>query len=309
MSNRNSKVLLPALLAGLLLPLAAHAADPEGTVSGRGLSTIEKPADTMRMQVQLDVQGATLKDALDKLKTKRDQIKAGLLKAGAQDKTITFSDAVVQNANSPMDRQAAMERAMRERMGAGGAASPAATQSAKSVTVICIIKADWALSADSPEAVMVQANDIEGKVKAAKLLDAPKSAAAAEAAEEAALMAAANDSGPSPTEPAFYFIARITDAEYAKATADAFAKAKDSAANLAKAAGSQLGALRTLAGQINADSEDAMTQGDSENAYYYRQQMMERNAGIDSKEAFSAQPGKVSIPVLVEVAFALKQGG
>src|SRR4051812_39754697 len=120
MTRRFSQVLAPMLLAALVLPVAANAADIANTVTGTGMATIEKPADTLRLQVVLQVEAPTLKDALAKLKTRREQVKAGLVKAGAVEKSIELGDPSVSDPNSSNDRSAMIQRAMRERMGGRG---------------------------------------------------------------------------------------------------------------------------------------------------------------------------------------------
>jgi uncharacterized protein YggE len=301
---RKPFLLVPVLLACLAMPLPVRAADPDSVVSGTATASIDKPADTMRLQVQIEIEGTSLKDALDKLKSRADDIKAGLIKIGATEQSFSAAGISASDGDSPTDRRAALEGAMRDRMNAGR--GPAASAPAAHYTASCVIKANWALKVDSPQAMILAAAEIKSKIKASKLLEAPKSAAQSEADEEAT-MAAAADSGQSPNTPVYIFVATVTDAESAKAMADAFAKAKASAANLAKAAGAELGALKSIQGQMSSDPEESYAMQEYMGSQSYRQMMMQsRGYGGDAREAISAQPGKVSMQVVVQASFAIK---
>src|SRR5262249_34562218 len=119
--------ILPLLLMVASLPLAAVAADGESTVTASVMGTVEKPADAMRLQVEMHVQAPTLKDALEKLKERKAQVKEGLVKLGADEKSFEPGDVSVSDPNGG-DQRSAMERMMRERMAgrAGAGAAPAA---------------------------------------------------------------------------------------------------------------------------------------------------------------------------------------
>jgi uncharacterized protein YggE len=303
MLHRSCRYAVPTLFVALLLPLAARGAEPESVVTSAGMSSVEKIADTMRMQIQIQIEGASLKEALSKLSARRDEVKAGLIKLGAVEKTFSAADISVSDGNSPTDRRSAMERALRDRaLNRGGAAS----QPAPKITAMCMIKAEWTLKTDTPEAMMLAAQEIRDKVKASKLLESQLSPAAAEAAEEAAAMMDRGDGGAG-SDPIYLFVASVTDAEQAKAMSEAFAKAREAAGRLAKAAGAELGTLRSLEGQSTYDPEEAYAMQEYAGSAYYRQMMMQtRGMGGDAREAISSKPGKVSLQVAVHASFTLK---
>ena len=83
----NRRLLAPALLAAALLPQAARAADAESSVTGQGDATIKKGAEAIRLTVALQVEGSSVHDAVAKLKTRREAVKAALVKLGAADAT------------------------------------------------------------------------------------------------------------------------------------------------------------------------------------------------------------------------------
>jgi hypothetical protein len=292
-------------MACLLAPLSVRAADGESTVTGMGMSSIEKQADTLRMQMDLQVEGPTLKDALEKLKARREAIKSGLAKLGATESSFVAADTRTVEAEGGNNR-AAMERMIRERMaGRGGAGAAGAP---KTVSVSCNIKMDWPLKGGTAEELLMAAGTIREQIKSSKLLETPKSPAQEEAAAEAAAEASFSDE-PAANEPMFMFVAKVTEAEQAKATAEAFTKARESAGRLAKAAGSELGVLRSLSGQGTSDSSDYQNYyggGNASMRYYYQQMMVQRAQGGDNSEVFAMQPGKVTQSIMVQAEFALK---
>ena len=81
----NRRLLAPALLAAALLPQAARAAEAESSVTGQGDATIKKGAEAIRLTVALQVEGSSVHDAVAKLKTRREAVKAALVKLSAAD--------------------------------------------------------------------------------------------------------------------------------------------------------------------------------------------------------------------------------
>jgi uncharacterized protein YggE len=113
-----------------------------------------------------------------------------------------------------------------------------------------------------------------------------------------------------PGQPAFLFVSRISEAERDKALAEAFEKAKQQATRLAKAAGAQLGALKSLAGNaaMGGGDYDVYQYGrDNSPSHQMMQAMRNRQSSGEEEtvEAIGAEPGPVSINVSVTAAFDL----
>ena len=296
--------LAAALIAGARLAAAADA--PEATVSSMGVATVEKQPQFLRMNCDLQVEGPNLKDALARLKARREQLRTSLARLGAVEATIDLGEPKVVDANSG-DRRDAMARMMRQRMASTKPAAGAAP--AKTVTVYASIKCDWPLKGETTEESLIASTELQDKIKDAKLFDAPKSPARQEEEEEGAVDQS-NDQGPRPGEPVFVYVAKISPAEEARAAADAFAKSKDAASRLAKAAGAALGTLKSLTSQSNDTGgfgdEDPYNRYNSYMQRYLMQMARQTPDASGDTESLSAQPGKIVHQVAVSTTFAIK---
>jgi hypothetical protein len=109
-----------------------------------------------------------------------------------------------------------------------------------------------------------------------------------------------------PGEPAFLYVHRISQQEHHKAMAEAFANAHQRAEWLAKAAGAQLGDVRTLSAWSSSNPGEAQ-----ENMYAAIFAQMSgggQRSGNDVvvAEATSPQPGPVSSHLTITGAFDMK---
>jgi len=285
-------------------------------VSGSGAATIERQAETLRMNVELLAKGKDLKDALAKLAERRQAAEEQLKKLGADAKSIKFGEPHISAGQN--NQQAQMQMMMRQRMtqkqrgGRGGAAKPAVTPP---VTVALPLVAGWPLKAESPEQLLLASHALEEKIKGADLAGrtaaeelSPEEAELAEEAEEDDSMVYMNgQQGPKPGEPRFVYVSQISAADRDKAYAEAFERAKASADRLAKAASAELGALQHLSGggdaSVDSDSFDEW------NGYEYqmfRRMQRTTSATDDELEAVGPRPGALKFQVNVMASFALK---
>jgi uncharacterized protein YggE len=280
-------------------------------VTGNGAATIKKAPNLMRMQIQISAEGKSLKEALSKLSQRKEAVRKKLAGMGAADQAITFEDVNTVAA----DPQQAMERMMRQRMGMRGggggggrgpSTGPAGAGAAASVKVVVTLKAEWPLAAKAPEEILVASQDLQDKVKAADLAEMKTaSLEEQERLEEQAGNDFNQEGGPAPGEPVFFFVAKISDDERTKAMAEAFAKAKAQAQELAKAAGAELGGLKQLTGSAAADVDP--------NQYRYMQYAQYAGAynygqgnNADTNEAVGMQAGSVTMRVAVSASFGIK---
>src|SRR3982750_675491 len=100
------------------------------TITGVGVATIERPANLLRMQVDLTAEGTDAKDAVTKLRAAEAAARKKLAGLGAAEKAIPPSPVRdVAGAKNP--RQAQMELIVRQQRGmaAGGAKKPATAPS------------------------------------------------------------------------------------------------------------------------------------------------------------------------------------
>lgn len=290
-------------------------------VAGSGAATARKKPTTLRMHVQLMAKGETLEAALAKLHQRRQAAKAQIETLGADAKSVTVGDPTLSAAE--MQTRAQMERMIRERMAATGR-KPAGLKLPRTVTVTALLKAEWPLSGDEPEKLLVAAHKLQEKIKAADLAGA-KEATQLSPEEEELAEEMAQSSGHfgeeeevEPGTPQFLFVAKISEAERREVLAKAFQRAKDQAAQLAEAAGAELGPLVMLSGDPGAGGPDSS--GWAYNPYddYGRRNYMRRlmamqaaqqedEEGAQVLEAVGPEPGMLSYGVQVNAVFGLKK--
>jgi hypothetical protein len=319
MNSSMARVFLPAFAIGGLLACTAFAQNqpsPSPCISASGVATLKKDPQLVRLQMDLVAQGKDLKEALAKLKERREAATKKLSELGAKADSIRFEDFHAVPAQTDQQQRMRMQRMVQARM---RGEKPSAKEAAKKdpVKVSVTLKAEWPLKAGSPEDRLVATSELEDQVREADLAgqkEAEKlSAEEKEEAEEGELEAPTyygGEEGPKPGDPVFIYVATVTDEEKAKLLADAFAKAKENATRLAQAAGAQLGALQFLNGGENAAYSDYETYAGYGGQYrQYAYQLMQRIRGAQSEEdveAVGMQPGQVSTKMHVSASFAIK---
>lgn len=287
----------------------------EGIVTGNGVAVIKRQPEVMRMQVELSAKGKTAEEALAKLKARREAAEKKLLELGAEKKSIVRGEPRIVAANT--DRQRQMEMMVAERMRASGK-KPAKKTETEPVNISASLSIEWPLNGKTGEELMIATHGLTEKVRAADLAGTKKSATTSaeeeEAAEEAAALADRYNGSnqPSPGEPRFVFLARITPEEESKAMADAFAKAKAQALQLSHAAGAELGPLKSVRGDATPgnSADDYLGMGMDNSEYYYRYMQMQQrvmNMSDDGpQEAANLEPTSVMHAVRISATFALR---
>ncbi len=245
--------------------MAAMQAAEQHAISAVGSSTVQRNPTQLRLYVELSAKGKTLKEALEKMKERQEAARIQLETFKADKKSIAFSaPAVLSTGESGRKRQ--FEMMVLAQMRNRGRKVPKGLQAAQSVTVTSMLTAQWPIETQSHEKVLLMAQDIEEKVKAADLAgskETEKLSPEEEELEEEAAQAAnqsGNDEGQQPRQPQFLFIAVLSEQDRRKAMADAAVKARQQAAELAAAAGVELGPLVGLSGgcsgQVNVADDN-----------------------------------------------------
>lgn len=293
--------------AAAALALLCHGtlAAPEGAVTGTGRSVISRQPEILRLQMVVTAEGKDITAATQKLKDVKASLSKKLSELGAAEKSIQFGPTQVGAGEDP--RQQYMQRmVMRNRPGAKAPEKP------KTVSVSATLKAEWPLKAAGADELVVMGYTLQEKISASGL--AKKEAKQLtpeeqEALEEAQAMAAANGGGATPGEPTFRYVSKVSEAEEAKAMADAFSQAKSDAAKIAKATGSELGSLIHVAS--STDTPNAS--GDDDAMAFQRMMVMRQMTGesgapgsTPTDEATSAQPGPVELRVTITASFSIK---
>jgi uncharacterized protein YggE len=306
------------ILLNSVLPLAANGvaqaqlpgAAGAASVTGSGTTVLTRSPKTLRLRIDLSGSAKSTKDALAKLKSIGDAATAKLTELGAEKETVKLSPPRIADASNDQRRQ--MEMMVRQRMRAGGKKPKA--QPEPPVVVSASLTAEWKLAGKDAAALLIEGHDLEESVKAADLAGSKhKSEEASEEEQEMADEMAdqfgmQNDGQPKPGQPLFVYVAKVDEAERAKALSSAFAKARAEAEQLAAAAGVQIGPLRGL--QSQAAPSDIENYGYSRYngmRQYLMSQMSAAGEGQDALpvEAVGTHPGEVKMTFAVYASFDL----
>jgi uncharacterized protein YggE len=303
-------------------PVQAQFAGQEaGVVAGNGVVQISRQPETMRVTIAIQGKGATLKDALAAVKKQTDSAKKQLTTLGADKDSIKVESPKITAQQN--DQQQQMQMMMMQRMNKPGKGNKkAAAKPPEPVLVSAALTAEWKLEAKAPEELLIAVHALQEKIKGADLAGmkeaeklSPEQEEMLEEMEAAqSFNRYSSNEGPKPGEPLFMFVSRISEAERDKAVGEAFQKAKAKAAKLAKAAGAELGALKSLSATSTSGNNNENYQY---NSYAYRaMQMAVRRGQIDddedglpdASEALGVEPGPVKFNVTVMASFDLNRG-
>lgn len=316
--------LTPLLALALLLSGGAAAraqfGQADGTISGAGTVTISRQPERMRVQVVLQGKGGTTKEALAAVKKRGDAAQKQLVGFGAEKDSIKVENPRIMTLqNDPRQQQRMQMMMMRRMQQQPGGKKEAKKKVAEPVMVSAMLTAEIKLDAKGPDDLLLASHALQEQIKEADLggaKDAEKLSPEQEELleeQEAEMMNLSNDNEPKPGEPVFLFVSKISEAERDKALAEAFQKAKAQAKQLAKAAGIELGNLKTLYA-TNASAGGYDRYGSYNYNYNRIMQMAQRSQSgedledPDSTTAFAAEAGPVKLSITVTAAFEAKSG-
>jgi hypothetical protein len=295
--------------------MAQLAESTPGSVTGNGVVTIEQKPTKLRLIIQISTKGKSLKEALGKMKDRRDAAALQLNQLGAIKESVRSTDPVVSPGKTPQQMQ--MERYMLQQARAQGRKTKA-NAAPPSVTVDSMLTAEWNLKASSHDELLLFAKDLQDKVTAADLAGRkdlePKTAEEKELAEE--LSSAAEEYGgydgneQKPGEPQFVYLAVISEKQKADALKAAFAKAKTQAETLAAAAGVVLGSLDQLHGTVGSSPANNYESMGYPGNFRYQMAIAQQMSGETNEqenEASAPQPGPVKFQISVMANFQLKK--
>jgi uncharacterized protein YggE len=285
-----------------------------GTVSGVGTVSVKRRPEFLRVKLEVFAAGKTIKEAIANLKDRREAIRGQLATLAAVKDSIVFGEPQVNS--SVLEARQRMEMMIRNRMGKPAKKEPKKGATAPTV-VSASLTAEWSLKGQDTEALLIEVARIREAITAADLSgrkDLDKLGSDDEELKEEMeglqTDGATDEQGrPQAGAPAFLLVSKVTAQEQAKALAEAFQKARARAHQTAKAAGAELGALRQLDSQFRS-SPEAETAEDPAQAYYRVVQAGRTDLPPEPDappEAQGAQPGAVTLRVIVTASFALKE--
>jgi uncharacterized protein YggE len=284
-----------------------------GVVQGSGNHVVKRMPDTVRVYLQVSAKGKTLEEALGNLKKRTDAIREQVPKLGGKADTVKFSPPDKTDSSQQQQMIETLRRQMGNERVPKGLATPT------SVTVNSMLTADWPLTADSAEKLLMEADKLQKKIVDAdlagvKAAEKEMSAEEREMAEEMQTMVrdrfGGNDNMPKPGTPNLSYVARLSEADRDAAMAEAFKKARASAERLAKAAGIRLGSLAHVTGMSNNSQSNTRAmimqayrqQYNPYQSYDYSESMADSTEHPD--ESSSNSPGEVSFNFNVSVGYA-----
>jgi uncharacterized protein YggE len=308
--------ILSLVLAGIIPPsVQAQSAYP-GTVTAHGMAEIKRQPEFLRVQIDLLAKGKTLKEALAKLKERKQLAQKSLEILGVAAKDVEFGEPGI-NADKN-ERQRRMAMMMMQQARIQGKKPPQKAKEPPPVVVYVQLTAELPLRASASEELLMAAHAIEEQIKNADLggtKDLKQASPQDEELEQemAEEMMGMEDGEPKKGVPVFLYVSKISEEEQGRALAQAFKKAQRQAGELAKAAGATLGAIRDI--NENETSWGSTEQEGMDNSYVYRMgQMMSqmrggRGEGDDVRhgEAVGFKPGKVTYRIMVSASFELKK--
>lgn len=189
------------------------------------------------MRVEIPGEDKEFTGAVAQLKQHKEAAQARLKELGADAGSIRFSPAGIDSAAGGSAAQ--MQRMVMMRM--QKKLDPKQLSPLPKI-ITTTLTADFPLSATDPEAILLQAHELQEKIKSADLADSDKGDTLS--AEESELMeemeGMIDDYGmpesSKPGEPAFTYVFQVSEPDGTKALADAYAKARAQAEALAGAA-------------------------------------------------------------------------
>lgn len=287
----------------VLLGTDSASAQGETGVTAQGKAVLTRQPDILRVEVDMLAKGSDLKSALAKLKERRQAAAIQLEKLGAVKGSVSFGEPGL--GSEKIDRQKQMETMVRQRLGKQADKIKIPEQTIASQT----LRFELPLKAAETEEVLLAFQTLKQQIKEADFAGLKEYAKAApqeeELADEIRAMEMQQGGEVKLGEPTYLFVKKISEQEFAKALAEAYAKAHKDAFLLAQAAGNELGALRHLADQGGVGQEDA--RWGYQDPYYQRAQA--RPPAVNSLEAVALVPGPVTYRVTIHVAFHLKATG
>jgi hypothetical protein len=229
---------------GVWLPVAGRAEEP-ATISVQGTASIDKPAEILRMRLDLPGSGPTMEAALGVIKQRRSRAVEALRKLGAVESSILGEGPYARKAQTEAMNPSRVVRMVNGRMVVSGVASEEEDDAPAKVDLVLSVRADWTLKGKDIDAILREVAEIQRRVKEADLATVPADKAESKSEKEEEDQADGQQKD-RPTPPEWSFVCRISGEEQAKVTANALARARTAAERLATAAGGRIGGLLTL---------------------------------------------------------------
>jgi hypothetical protein len=307
-------VCLTAVLFPALAAAQTPSFDPQPHVDGTGDAVIERAPETLRLTMQLMAKNMQMKPCLAQLKERCETAKTALVARGASKDSIKIGAPHVDDTQAAYRKQ--MEMMMAQQMRQRGKKKKA--EVVFPTVLVAQLTADWPLAGKSADEILILSHDLTEKIRAADLSGSKKSEKLLPEEEEVmeesegANFQRYNQGGEKPGEPVFLYVSTVPADVQEKGLAEAFQKAKESAARLAKAADGRLGALRSLQRDETTSAAFEMSNfrryGGDYGEYYSLISGMRQGNGSRSSgtEVIGPNPDKIEHHIRVVASFELR---
>jgi uncharacterized protein YggE len=278
----------------------------EASVSGDGIARLQLAPTAIRMRLAVMVKAPTMREAVQRMGERRDIANEQLATLGASKASVHWSPVGVGPAPSSQ-QQRQMQMVLRQRMAQGGRKPK---EPPRSVTLHSTLTAEWPLKPADAEEQLIAVDELQEKIRRADLAGSKEmkklTPEEQEEAEELAMQAVnyGMDEAAKPGEPAFVFFASISADQRASLLAEAFAKARSRADELATASGGKLGNVLNVSMQTPSTSWQSYSRA----VYRYNEPGSEEPTGSadHEKEAVGTDPSGIDYQIHIVASFALK---
>jgi hypothetical protein len=280
-------------------------------VEGRGEALIERTPDTLRLSMQLTAKSMQIKQCLSQLKERSDAARTQLLALGATKDSIKITSPHIDETQATFRKQ--MEVMMAQQMRQRGKKKKA--EVVFPTVIAAQLTAEWAIAGKPVDEILILSHDLAEKIKAADLAGTKKSEKllpeeeeVMEESEGAANLQRYGQGNEKPGEPMFFYVSTIPADVQEKGFAEAFQKAKDNAALLAKSADATLGRLLSLRKDDTLNPFDTESFRDYGGDYGQYLALGRRSGSLRGKdtEAMGPTPDKIEHRVRVAATFELR---
>jgi hypothetical protein len=289
-ATRFSWLCLTSMFLALPVAIAQAQTRPGGAVTVQGSGESTRPAENLRLHVEILAQGNDLEQAVERLASRRKQIAKQLEEFKMTAGTLRFDAPAIVTERFAAPELADL-RPVALDFDPGAAPSPAAPSGNMRPIVSAMLTADFSLPDNNPAAALLFAERLKRQIAKVDL--------AGVKALDAGV--ACGTCGPQPGAVLVFYWRRVTPEEQSAALADAFTGARRQATRLAAAAGLDLGALRGMTTVDDASLGQTLTVGGPGVAAPVSQFGVPGGEG----EVSSTSPGNLIHRATLEVTFEL----
>ena len=302
-----TRVLTFAALAFFVCAATAQAQiiQASSTVSAQGEATSSKPAQIVRVEVELMGRGGTVEEALASLEDRVESAREKLAQLGADDDSVELTEPAV--STEYVMRQRQIQQMLAEQMrGRPGAEDRFSMPEVIAVTRV--LRTDWPISGDSTTEVLEFCYGLTSELDDLDLAGSEEESELS--AEQQEIMEELEQMGygrriqmPKP-EPRYSYVRIVSEEERKQTVAEAFEMARDRALVAVSPTGVELGTIEQIT------MAERFADENSGQVYYdeYGRAIRAQPSGLTDPsrhEATSTVPGMVAYEVRVQASFKM----